>query len=59
MAGPSLKESFKPHPLQVMSIEEVERILDETQEAVEYQRVGASRPAPHQLASAITSLVTL
>lgn len=27
-----------PHP-QVMSIEEVERILDETQEAVEYQRV--------------------
>lgn len=28
-------------PGQVMSLEEVERILDETQEAVEYQRVGA------------------
>lgn len=29
---------------QVMSIEEVERILDETQEAVEYQRVGVAAP---------------
>uniref|UniRef100_A0A2I3HHE5 Charged multivesicular body protein 6 n=1 Tax=Nomascus leucogenys TaxID=61853 RepID=A0A2I3HHE5_NOMLE len=29
-------------PPQVMSIEEVERILDETQEAVEYQRVDLS-----------------
>lgn len=28
---------------QVMSIEEVERILDETQEAVDYQRVGVAR----------------
>lgn len=33
--------------VQVMSIEEVERILDETQEAVEYQRVGvAASPGP-------------
>lgn len=31
---------------QVMSIEEVERILDETQEAVDYQRVGVlAQPA--------------
>lgn len=38
------------HP-QVMSIEEVERILDETQEAVEYQRVCSvgHSPAPSPL----------
>lgn len=36
---------------QVMSIEEVERILDETQEAVEYQRVCSAghSPAPPPL----------
>lgn len=28
-------------PCQVMSIEEVERIMDETQDAIEYQRVSA------------------
>lgn len=32
-----------PRLCQVMSIEEVERILDETQEAVDYQRVGVPR----------------
>lgn len=32
----------------MMSIEEVERILEETQEAVEYQRVGiAGSQGPH------------
>jgi hypothetical protein len=41
-----------------MSIEEVERILDETQEAVEYQRVGARLLVhPHLPVSAIASLV--
>lgn len=30
-----------PHLCQVMSIEEVERIMDETQDAIEYQRVSA------------------
>lgn len=42
---PHSQESTPPprHPRsQVMSIEEVERILDETQEAVEYQRVGGT-----------------
>lgn len=34
------QEPRLPPSLQVMSIEEVERVLDETQEAVEYQRVG-------------------
>lgn len=32
-----------------MSIEEVEQILDETQEAVEYQRVGVG-PGVHEKA---------
>lgn len=40
-----------PGPVQVMSIEEVERILDETQEAVEYQRVGAAPSGPPSPAS--------
>lgn len=39
-----------------MSIEEVERVLDETQEAVEYQRVGVAvslGPAGAMLANAL------
>lgn len=39
MASSPLLSSSELHHPQVMSIEEVERILDETQEAVEYQRV--------------------
>lgn len=45
-----------------MSIEEVERILDETQEAVEYQRVGVAMfqgPASHQPARTVANLVTI
>ena len=45
----ALSSSGTLHP-QVMSIEEVERILDETQDAVEYQRVcsaGHSPAPPH------------
>lgn len=48
-----------------MSIEEVERVLDETQEAVEYQRVGAAvslgpagaRPAMPRAALGVTPAV--
>lgn len=40
-APKGLRSLAPPPSLQVMSIEEVERVLDETQEAVEYQRVGA------------------
>lgn len=37
-----INEPDVPPPLcQVMSIEEVERIMDETQDAIEYQRVSA------------------
>ena len=47
-------------PVQVMSLEEAERILDETQEAVEYQRVGVPLslgPTFHQQAGAGAVLV--
>lgn len=37
----SLNELYVPPLCQVMSIEEVERIMDETQDSIEYQRVSA------------------
>ena len=33
--------------MQIMSIEDVERIMDETKEGIEYQRVGSSTLPPH------------
>lgn len=36
-----VNELHVPPLCQVMSIEEVERIMDETQDAIEYQRVSA------------------
>lgn len=36
-----MSQMSRPPPCQVMSIEEVERIMDETQDAIEYQRVSA------------------